>query len=99
MEEKVEGENLDIDEDILLIDVSDHKEINSTFISYISLIDLSCMSFKNVKVSGLDFNVSNFTGVDIRSSNFTECRMDFVILNDAITDDGTILPKEKFIKY
>ena len=48
-----------VDEDLLFIKIGDHLEFNPVFINYLSLIDLSLISFKNVKVSGLDFSGSN----------------------------------------
>ena len=48
-----------LDEDIFFIDVDDHKEISPMFINYLSIIDLSGFSFKNVKVSGVNFSNSN----------------------------------------
>ncbi len=53
------SDKLEIEEDILIIDVGDHKEINPLFKDYLSMIDLKYISFKNVKVSGLDFAYSN----------------------------------------
>ena len=53
------SEKLDIEEDILIINVGDHKEINPLFKDYLSMINLEYISFKNVKVSGLDFAYSN----------------------------------------
>lgn len=48
-----------VDEDLLFIKIGDHLEFNPVFINYLSLIDFSLISFKNVKVSGLDFSGSN----------------------------------------
>ncbi len=52
-------EYMDVDIDIFFIDVGDHKEINPMFINYLSIIDMRGFSFKNVKVSGLNFSNSN----------------------------------------
>ncbi len=57
--EMIDTRRLEVEEDILLIDVDDHKEINPIFKDYLSLIDLQYISFKNVKVSGIDFSYSN----------------------------------------
>ena len=45
----------------LFIDVGDHKEINPIFLNLdmLKYIDLSLVSFKNVKVSGIDFQGCN----------------------------------------
>ena len=48
-----------VDEDLLFIKVGDHLELNPYFISFLSLIDFTLISFKNVKVSELDFSGSN----------------------------------------
>lgn len=48
-----------VDEDLLFIKVGDHLEFNPYFISFLSLIDFTLISFKNVKVSELDFSGSN----------------------------------------
>lgn len=48
-----------IDETVLLHNVGDHKEINEEFIEHLRFLDLSYISFNNVKVSGIDFSGSN----------------------------------------
>lgn len=48
-----------IDENILLHDVDDHREINEEFLDQLRFLDLSYINFKNVKVSGLDLSGSN----------------------------------------
>ena len=52
-------DKLEVEEDVLLITIGDHKEINPAFKDYLSMINLEYISFKNVKVSGLDFSYSN----------------------------------------
>ncbi len=58
-EDSKNNDYMDVDIDIFFIDVDDHKEINPMFINYLSIIDMSGFSFKNVKVSGLNFSNSN----------------------------------------
>lgn len=58
-EQGKDSEYMVLDEDIFFIDVDDHKEISPMFINYLSIIDLSGFSFKNVKVSGVNFSNSN----------------------------------------
>ena len=55
----VDAENIPIDSDILLIHVGDHMEINPLFLRSLGSIDLGFVSFKNVKVSGVDFSNTN----------------------------------------
>lgn len=71
-------DRLEIEEDVLLITIDDHKEINPAFKDYLSMIDLEYISFKNVKVSGLDFSYSNARinpqevyNKDMSNSNFS----------------------------
>jgi len=54
-----DGDNLEVDTDILFIEKEDHKEINPLFANYLDSIDFHGVSFRNVKVSGLDFSNSN----------------------------------------
>lgn len=48
-----------IDADILFRQVDDHLEVNAEFTSQLKYLDLSCIDFTGVKVSGLDFSGSN----------------------------------------
>lgn len=50
-----------IPEELLLIQVGDHLEINPIFLTQglLKFIDFSTISFKNVKVSGIDFSYTN----------------------------------------
>ncbi len=58
-EQDKDSEYIAVDEDVFFIEVDDHKEINPMFINYLSIIDMRGFSFKNVKVSGVNFNNSN----------------------------------------
>lgn len=50
---------ISVEEEQLLINVGDHKEINPLFINFLGNFNLSGVSFDNVKVSGLDLSYSN----------------------------------------
>ena len=96
--DKLDSDRLEIEEDILLIDVDDHKEINPVFIEYLSLIDLQFISFKNVKVSGIDFSYSNARinpqevyNKDMSNGNYSG--LDFNIFNF----EGVNIKGSKFI--
>ena len=51
--------SIQVDESVLITTVEDHREIRSEFIPYIKFIDLSKVSCKNLKVSGLDLRNTN----------------------------------------
>ena len=59
--EKETGKIMRVEAQNVLISVGDHKEINPIYLSNgrLKYIDLSVVSFKNVKVSGVDFSRTN----------------------------------------
>ena len=59
--EKKTGSKQKIQVSNLFVDVSDHKEINPMYleIGLLKFIDLSMISFKNVKIAGIDFSGCN----------------------------------------
>lgn len=48
-----------VPEELLLIEVGDHLEINPMFLNVIRFVDLYPISFKNVKVNGIDLSYTN----------------------------------------
>ena len=61
--EKTTGSFNKIQVDSLFIDVDEHKEINPLYIELdmLKYIDFSMVSFKNVKISGIDFRECNIS--------------------------------------
>lgn len=57
--EKTAGTRSNIDPDLLLIQVDDHFEIKPEFVHQLKYLNLAYIDFRNVKVSGLNFEGSN----------------------------------------
>ena len=86
--------------DSLFINVDDHKEINPLYLDLgvLKYIDLSMESFKNAKVSGIDFRECNisFNPQEVYNKDLSNCNFEGLFISPFINFSGVDIRGTRF---